>query len=411
MKNSTHFSLALWPHAFSVLRPDHRHLHISSDDKTRAALLERLISAKSDDVFSELLAEYDDGDFFDLPSSTSTTLERLTQLDEEELGWYPGLVANNSERVQKIRALHSENRIFEAPPHARPTLPLSTLLRALSIEKLAPQKVLIMDDADGLSLILQGVKETQVYTTSPHQRQWLQSLAEGSESHLPDFPETLPADQSSDLTVYTSSSEPLSSFRAALRATRPGGHLLISLRFPWEADFYPLLQKAGLSVKTYYRDTEQHLLPGLFLMEGGGDLLLVQIPDSWEMPKELSEAECLPGLPHAWHDVDHLDLDRPGAKDIDKIADSLTLMSGAKEAGRRIHKEKARTVLWWFGENKSAITIEVNEENKHIYAAISPWDANLEQAFFCATLWCMGSSTTRARPKRTLFSPDNQILG
>ncbi len=400
-------SLTAWPRWLVALAPDRPPQPI--DPQWTDALL-ALVDGRDDEAaerlaraFPELVARRDD--------AGTTVAETLARLDEQYLGWWLALHPQAASRLATQRERLARPRLHGA--HAWSALPASTLVRALLVERLAPARVLLLDDPDGLSLLLAGERQVTVLPCGAGQRQWL--AREAARAGLTEAVE-LVSDPTPlgdfDLAVL-SLGEPRAAhatLELALAAVHPGGRLVVAVRAPWARALYRLLAESGLTVRECLRDVDHAVLPGGFPIDGGGDLLVVDRPAHATAPARPSAAAALREQPFALVEIENLAAARLDGSAIDRFAAAVELMAPRPQAMRDSIREPQRDVLWWYDLDGYGFSAELRHDKAHLSLAFAPLEPVLLSAALSAAFATLGDAWTRTFALRTTHGPEGMVL-
>jgi hypothetical protein len=326
---------------------------------------------------------------------------RLAELDAQYMGWWTELVAGE-ERLADLEIMHARRRMFEAPGTARPTLPASILCRALTIEALSPRRVLLLGDADGLGIAL-AVPEVTAVVTGKLQRRWLATEAARAARPVT-ITGNLKRGEPFDLTVADAGTltETRRALVTAIEATRPGGHLLLSIRYPWESHVYPLLEACGFEVESYLREVSHYLLPGIHVVDGAADLLLLRRTAAVAVPSAPETvAADIRAQPFALVELEGLDRDRLDSGAIDRFARAVEAYAPRPQEMRDSVRDAERDLLWWYDIGGFGFSAELRHDHAHLAVALAPFDPALEWVVLCSAFWTLGDTMTRTFPMRT----------
>jgi len=335
---------------------------------------------------------------------------RLAELDAQYLGWWTDLVGE-SERLETLETMHARRRMFETPGASRPTLPASTLCRAMTIEALAPKRALLLGDADGLGIAL-DLPEVTAVTRSELQKDWLDAEAKRAESSTV-ISDTLHSGEVYDVTVADAGTlrETRAALGTALATTREGGHIVLSLRYPWESYVYPLLEASGLELERYLREVNHHLLPGGHVLDGGGDILILRRSAGAELPaSEETVADDIRAQPYALIEIESLARDRLDVGAIDRFAHSVEAFAPRPNEMRDSVRDANRDVLWWYDIEGYGFSVELRHDHAHLAIALAPYDPALEYVVLCSAFWTLGDAMTRTYPMRTRRAQSGEVM-
>lgn len=337
--------------------------------------------------------------------------KRLATLDAMFTGWKPNASLAHK-TLAEVEALHARRRVLAPPVGAWPTLPASTLRRAELLGAVKPTRVLLIDDSDGVGLLLDPSVEVDIVAPAAETRAWLTREAERLERSVSIHAE-LPTRGGYDL-VWLPAWEPRVSSRwlaAAVTLTEPGASIYVSVRAPWEDYLFETASECGLEVRHYYRDVDHAVLPGGYPVDGGADLIGFDRTTNAKPPLELSSAEdVVRRVPHQHIDVYNLAPDKLGTDALERLADMLGAVSRSPEAVRDVSRDPERELRWWYDEMGQGVLVDLRRPKAHLRLTVLPYDPALEYAALCATLWTVGDEITRVRAIRTRRSPDGLIL-
>jgi hypothetical protein len=358
-------------------------------------------SSAVDDLPSELVTDEPAGDFDPVRRA------RLELLDRRYCGWLPGLYAEAADEIAWTEAMLSR-RPFFWPRVARPTLPASVVRRARSLRRLGAERIYIEDDVDALSALLAEDARVTVLEADHDRCEWL-SEHSGKVVLLEETPEG-----DADLAIIHAG-PPAATHAAltrALRATRPGGHIAVCVRVPWEWVLYPQTEAAGLKAVSYERAVDHWLLPSGLVVDGAGDLVVFERPETVTLP-EVSEdwAEQVRAQPYLTVDLDSLDEDRVDTDSIHRLADRIAELAPHAEELRHILPGEQRDVLAWYDDTGRGLSAELNREEDHLMITLLPFDADLEYVVVCAAYGLFADEATRTRPLRTRRWHEETVFG
>jgi hypothetical protein len=332
---------------------------------------------------------------------------RLELLDRRYTGWLPGLWSSAAGTIAATEERLSR-RPFFWPRVARPTLPASVVWRALSLAQLGGEEVYIEDDVDGLSALMTGGARVTVLEPEPVRRDWLATLS-AEVQLLGELP-----DREVDVAVVHAGPPAVTAaaLERALRVTRPGGHIAVCVRAPWEWTLYPQLETAGLPVVSYQRAIDHWLLPCGHVVDGAGDLVIVERPRNAMPPTiETNDAERIRAQPYLTFDLDSLDDTRVDEGSMHRLADRVAELAPRPEDLREVHRGADRDVLCWYDDSGSGFTAELTRTEEHLLITFLPFEGQIEYVAVCAAYELFADDATRTRPLRTRRWHEETVFG
>ncbi len=372
-----------WGHTLGLCHPDSPGIFVETrwlDD------LESLITS-GDEVPKQLAVLLGDllapGDAYPVDNKT---LERMAELDRLYLGWVPGLWQRCGGLITGAQRLAASCRIHERPRHALPSLPASTAHRASVIASLDGEQILVLDDPDGLSLLLAQNKAVTVVETNGPRRRWLESQANRCNVRLT-FVESLADAKQADIVVVSPSDPRL--FEACALA-RPGGIIVATVHPPWGKLWKAFATDIGLEVFASHREVEYVLLPGGRVFDAAGDLVLHQRVGTLTPTRPLEMPSTY------WLDIDspaHTGLQNP----CEHLADALAGCAPWPEANRSLDRVGERDALWWSAAHASGLVAELWRERQRLLVTISPFSPELSFAAMAAVSLSLCDDSTRFR--------------
>lgn len=330
------------------------------------------------------------------------TLERLAAADRTFGGWLPGIMDAEAARIGRAEAMASRRRLFSAPRIARPVLPFSVARRAGIVEALNPGRVALDDDADGLSILLaeSGI-ETVTVERDPIRKAWLEREAAraGVAAHrVVEDARSVECD-----TAIVAIGPPHETLRAltwACGAVGPGGHILAGIRAPWDEHFFTIFGNTGLSLRDHVRGIDSVVIPGGFVIDGPGDLLVFERPAEVSLPTlNPSAGARVREQPYYWLDFDELAAPRLGETTVERLADLVAAQHPAPEVMRAVSQSEGRELICWFDNQGKGLTAQLATDARHLLVTMMPYDLELEYNLMCAVFHLLGDHLTRVRPQ------------
>lgn len=333
----------------------------------------------------------------------SWLLARLRELDRRFVGWLPGFLMAAGPELERAQEMLARRRSYRPPWVAWPTLPGSVVRRARICRELAPARVYVEDDVDGLAVLLGDQAQVTVAEPDPAWRAWLAAEAErgGGAVVVADDPVV---DGSCDVAVIHAGAP--AHTRAAIArgvaATRAGGHLVVCLRSPWHAGFWTHVEAAGLQVRAHHREVDHPLVPPDFVVDGAGDVVVLERPEPAGEPPCEGGAETLRAQPYLLLDVDGLAPDRLDDGALGRFADLVGRTGPRAEATRFGVAQGGVELLRWCDEGGAGLTCELHRDDARLRVLFLPYDDALARAVVHAALHTLADAATRLRPPRTL---------
>jgi hypothetical protein len=288
---------------------------------------------------------------------------RLAGFDDLYGGWLAGLRREHATRLRRITEMQAKQNVSSA----HTTLPLSTLRRALAVEALGARRVCIDGDTDGLAEVLSRCEI---------------------------------AERDCDAAVVMAG-DPVCSHRALARAAaavRPGGHVLARLRSPYDGPFEEMAQRAGFVLEDQIREIDYRVVPGPFVLDGAGDVLIFRRPERVELGPEPSADDALRARPYWGLDFDALAPERCTEDAVVRFLDTLAARAPRREVSRSITRAPDREIACWYDDGGRGLTAELHRTDGHIMVSLMPYDAALEYAVETTVFHVLGDSLTRLRP-------------
>lgn len=322
--------------------------------------------------------------------------KRLAVLDMMYSGWVPGFTHAHGERIAKVRSSIAERGVGFALG-LRASLPSSIVRRALAIESLAPKRVLLFGDVDGLAgFLASDIAATVVEPT----RTIAEVVADVAVVEVVDLGPTIVR------------------LESALVAVGPSGTVLARLRWPWDRAFYEHIKVLGLKVLGYERDVDHALLPGGFVVDGAGDLVLLGgaiAASAPELPRPLTTGTLSMSLsasadapPYAWFDMDGLAPDR--AIGLNALANEVARISKRTPELADVKTYDDREVLCWYDTNGRGFVAELSRDSSHLLVSYVPYDDALDHAVITSAFTLFADEDTRLRPRRTERTPQRTVF-
>ena len=328
--------------------------------------------------------------------------QRIIRADELYLGSIPGLGAAHHTKLEEVRRRIGNRLLAPAPRVARPTLPLSVVRRAAIIEDMAPSRILVTDDPDGLSILL--AEAAAVTLASPSED--VSSLVVRSEAARAGVELVLPTDGATYDVAVVPLGPPDHSVKVladALAHIPPGGRILATLARPWEVFGLDLIEQMGLDLIHHHREVDHVTVAGGFVLDGAGDVLVLGVTSQSAPVQPPTPTESAAIQPGFWLDFDALAPENPARHEdpLAALADALALYAPRPEAGRNLHRESDASTLNWCDAAGTGLTVHWRPEEGHLVAGLAPFDGALEYAVISAVFHTLGDPMTRMRPQVT----------
>jgi len=334
--------------------------------------------------------------------------------DRDHLGWLPDFLSPADETLILLEDLWARRRLWHSRDGAQPTLPGSSWYRHRAIVAGKAERVLLVEDPDGLSLALAKSHHVTVYEPEPGHRLWLQEQSRrlGVATSI-EWIDQLGAARQSDIAVLNATDfEPTAAALAqAIVATRPGGHILVSCRSPADLWLYAMAQQAHLDLDDCRREVDHLVLPTGHVPRGAADLVLFRRgPQARLDPRSAQDPRGVASLPYLTLDFQSLAAERLTADDRDRWLDWLAALCGTEVAGRGHHAHGDEDMLWWYDQTGAGLLANVRPESADALVLLMPYSRRLEQAALCATFWLLADEHTGVRPRRTHVFSDQGIM-
>jgi hypothetical protein len=329
----------------------------------------------------------------------------LRDLDEAYAAWTPWFTEAVRETVRTVRPMHERRPPLDPSRCARPTLPASTARRLAILREIEAERIWIEDDVDGLSVLLAARGRVEVREPDGPHREWLRDEAAraGVESRLvltAAEPDTGAFDAA--LIVAGPHGRLESSFRASITAVASGGAVVVGVRYPWESAVHELVRRVGLRTRRYEREVDQVVLAGRVVLEGAGDLLVLDHPARpVEVPDPAGEDTGIASVAVELHSLHAASLERRDLGDLQKR------LGGA--ASRRLESEGCE-LLVWYGHDGSGMTAELVPAERRLWMGFMPYDPALEGRALVAAAELFGGDIVRTRPRPTTRTPETRLF-
>jgi hypothetical protein len=336
-------------------------------------------------------------------------LARLQELDRRFVGWLPGFVESHALELARAEEMLARRRWHRPPRTAWPVLPASVVRRAQICRELAPRRIYVEDDVDGLAVLLGGDARVVVAEPDAPWRAWLAAAAAGAgRSDTVTVSESVALDGACDLAVIHAGApaETCAALARAVAATRPGGHVVVCLRPPWDEAFWRHVAATGLRLRSCHRELDHYLVPPEHVLEGAGDVVVLERPDRVQLvPKAVAAALAVRGQPHVLLDIDGLSSGCLDDGALGRLADLIALTSPRPQAARLTARAGGAGLLRWCQEGGAGLTIELHRDEARLRIIFMPYDDALAHAVVHAALQSLGDAATRLRPPRTARGP------
>ena len=339
---------------------------------------------------------------------------RLRELDGAYAGWKPDAMSVGGVLFERVLASQARLRLVPMPQHAWPALPSSVVRRTRLMLERAPRDILLFEDVDGASLVLAEHANVHLATHERVLRLHLQADArEAGIAGRLHFVEVIPQTPHYDAAWlgFGPATRGTHALAHAARAVRPGGHIFVSLRAPWDAVFFERLDPEVFSVVDYFREVDHPYLPGGYGLDGGADLVVLErLPGEHRLPV-VDDADAAMRLqPHHSLDFDALAHDRLDVAAMDRLLALLGTLSARPQAVAEVSRDPQREIAWWYDTEGYGLVADLRRDAGHLRVNLMPYDPDLEYALLCAVFWALGDASTRLRPQRTRQTPDALIL-
>lgn len=381
-------------------------------------------------TLADVLGSGDGGHFNDATEPAGpedpVLLERLIELDAMYARSIPGFLEEHAEALRPIEAMHARRRIFPVPREARFHLPFSTLRRLHGIMALAPQRVLLNDDIDALGIVLassaagQGAPvSVDIIEPDARRRVWLSEERErwpGAQEHVRILSGDEASEQPSgdyDIVVVQVGHPALTAtqLRYAFEQVNPDGHVLASLRAPWDLHFVQAMQAANIELVDQWREIDVPTLPGGFVLDGASDIVVLKRPAAGAdalKPWQGDVSDHIEKQPYHWLDFDSLAQTSDDV--LEQFLDVVAWYSARPEFARSLVREEERQLATWFDDDGYGFTAEFVPGEAHLLVTLVPYDLQLEYAVQCAAFHVLGDKYTRVRPHRTVHWLQENIV-
>jgi hypothetical protein len=331
-------------------------------------------------------------------------LKHVQILDREFLGWLPDFAARSDQTLATLEDLWARHRLWHARTGAQPCLPGSLWYRQRMIAATKAKRVLMMEDPDGLALVLAGAHDVLVYEPEKRQMQWLREQADrlGVSARL-SWQVQPENDDCVDITVMSASDLHATArlLAQAIKATRSRGHILLSVNAPADQWVYALAQQARLALVDRRREVDHRVLPTGHLTGAAGDLLLFErLPEAGLDTQEAGDPSFVATLPYWTIDFDSLDPDRMTVEIAERWLDWVGALSGVPAASFGHRAVGDAQVLWWYAVNGSGLLVHLRPADAGLLMLLLPYDRMLEQAATYATWTLLADEHTRLRAHR-----------
>lgn len=304
-------------------------------------------------------------------------LDTLSLLDVRYQGYPDG---DSCGELRALEAWSQQNRI-DLSGGCPPVLPSSARRLVLTVEKLADGRALFIGSDE---LLVAAANEGMGF---------LDPSMVCSRSNLAAFN-----------TVVLSIPGPrgwLDALSVVLRS--PPERLVLRVRAPYDAWCRKLVNDA--TVRHYYRDSEHHVLPGPVVLDGGGDLWVIEAID------RLCLDRCAAQHPrHSWRDLDGLDPDCCGLDCLKTFFELVERRYDEAVVFRdlRDHANGISGALYF--ASGVGLTLNIQSECRHALFSFHPYSAVLETTALSTVYECFGTSHLRSRPVRTMWSPAEMVF-
>lgn len=405
--------VTVWTRSIVASHPDHA---TATVDIAHAPVLKGLALGRVLEVPEELahaIAEHlVDGE----PTVDDPVMQdALRELDERYVGWLPGFFDDAAEAIARCEAMHARRRLLTTPRSARPSLPASTAKRAQVLSRLDSATIYFDDDIDGMSVLMADNADVTVYEPCDYRRAWLDAEAKraGVDDKLT-LVGTAPETGSFELSVIHSgpSVAMAHALNRAVTLTKVGGHIVASVRAPWEDPFLDQIEAAGLSVEAYHREVDHWVAPGPLVIDGAGDLAIIDRSSKAKVETVTDNAvERFRLRPYFNIDIDDLAVSRFGDDVADRLVTAVAARAPKPEAMRSVQRDKQRYVISWFDETGVGFSAELRRDEAHIMVTLMPYDVEVEYVVMSTIYETLADRYTRARPIRTRRWQQEGIFG
>jgi hypothetical protein len=329
-------------------------------------------------------------------------LGELRDLDRRYVGWLPGFWPTAEELIARVEKMHARRRMLVLPRAARPSLPGSVVQRAHILRQLGADTVYLDDDVDGLALLLATEAQVTLREPNAYRRAWIAREADlaGVSIDIVDEPPRGPFQLS---VIHTGVPAQLAAVLShAVTSTAQGGHIAVCVRAPWEDSFLELAELAGLSVTAYHREIDHWWLPSGSVVDGAGDLAILDRPAGARPPSIQDDPEeRIRARPYMTVDLDDLPPSRLDTGAMERFATALAARTSRVEAMSSLQSDSDRDVLAWYDETGVGLTAELRRKQAHFMFTLMPYDIEMEYVALVAAYECLADRFTRARPLRT----------
>lgn len=339
--------------------------------------------------------------------------QRLRELDAEYANWPLDGATSDAAALAQITASQARLRLVPMDDGG-PVLPSSVLRRVQIIRAHEPRTILLFGDGDGASLWLAEKSEVHLLTRERLTRLHLEREARrrGVVERLR-FLDVAPEVPSYDAAwlPFAAIDRATAALARSARVVKPGGHVFVSLRAPWDEVFFERLDGQAFKVASYFREIEHPYVPGGYGLDGAADVVVLErLPGDHHLATIESPSDVMRVMPHHSFDVDALAVGSLGVDALDRLATLVGALSPRPAAVTDFSRDAQREILWWYDADGLGFVADLRREAAHLRVDFMPYDAALEQAVKCAIFWSLGDTDTRLRPQRTHRTPDAVIL-
>jgi len=340
-------------------------------------------------------------------------LERVRALDRKYLAWQPDFPAAPADPLATLQEFQARQRLWHSRTGAQPALPGSAWYRYHTIEAAQARRVLLLEDADGLSLALAKKHDVVVVEPVEGHRRWLAHEAErlGVHGRI-----RLQGEHDVgglvDVTVLqaTVPAATRAALGRAIASTCVGGRIVLAVHSPADLWVYALISKAHLPIADCRREIEHAVTPAGPVLAGAGDLLvLTRSPDAELALEEgsLAEPEAPPYLALDFHS---LAPNRLAADAGEHWLDWLTALADGAPAARGSDPQSDQELLWWYDKTGAGVLANLRRAERALFLVFLPYSRSLEKSAIGATLSLLGDDNTRIRPRRTRMAENLTVM-
>jgi hypothetical protein len=339
------------------------------------------------------------------PGGDPWLLARLRDLDRRFVGALPGFLEDCAEEISFCEQRLARRRFFGPVRTARPSLPASVVRVAQILGELAPKRVYLEDDVDGLAVLLGRSAGVTVVQQDEWSRQRLRDevLRAGLCSRV-ETAKTSVSDGSFDLAMLHAGPprQTHAALTRALAATRPRAVLAVSIRSPWDEAFWSHVSASGLSLESCHREVSHFVVPPAFVLDGAADLAVFRRGRNVKLADvEDAAIAQVRARPHLVLDFEDLAPDRLDAAALTRWADLLARTSPRPEAARHLERHGGREIFCWIDTAGFGLIAQLRRDHVHLQLMLAPYDPDLETSAVYAVFHTLADDFTRLQAQAT----------